>query len=572
MIIGIDLGTTNSLVGIWKNGRAELIPNALGSVLTPSVVSIDEDSSILVGQSAKERLISHPKATASVFKRFMGSNKIFHLSKLHAFSAVELSSLVLKSLKADAESYLNETVTDAVITVPAYFNEHQRQATKHAAEIAGLNVKRLVNEPTAAAMAYGLHESLDDCKFLVLDLGGGTFDVTILELFAGIMEVRASAGDNALGGEDFTQVLFDSFIQKQNEEHNTNDEFWAVYEPLIYAEAEKAKKMLTSQHKAVMTLVIDDVTYQHNISEEDFDKLCEKLWERFRSPIEKSLRDSNNKTKELDSIVLVGGATRMHLLRSRMTRLLGRFPAVNLNPDETIAIGASIQAGLIAEDKALDEVIMTDVAPFSLGVSSSLEIGNNQYKHGIFVPIIERNTIIPTSKVHNFSALDDRQTEVNFHIYQGEARLAEDNIKLGETTINLPRKYHGKASQVPLDVRFSYDVNGLLEVDIDLPDSEESVNLVIQNGATQLSEAQIQASKKKLENLKIHPRDQAENRSLLARAERLYTQRLGMERENLAHIISWFEGILDRQDIDEIKKAKEEMKKNLAVFENDDVF
>lgn len=570
MIIGIDLGTTHSLLAIWQDGAAKLIPNALGSLLTPSVVSVDKDGSILVGQAAKERLVSHPEQTASVFKRFMGSQKIYRLAT-QRFSAEELSALVLKSLKADAEAYLGESVTDAVITVPAYFNDHQRQATKHAAQIAGLNVRRLVNEPTAAAMAYGLHETEADCEFLVLDLGGGTFDVTLLELFSGVMEVRSSAGDNSLGGEDFTEILVQEFI-KRCEPSQPSQEFWNPFMSLLYGEAETAKRTLTHHKQATMIMTVEDVTYRWSVTQAAFEALCEPLFQRFRDPIERAVRDAKLRIKTLDEVVLVGGATRMPIFRQLMTRLLGRFPSVQMNPDETIAIGAAIQAGLVAEDAALDEVILTDVAPYSMGVDTTIAIRDNHYQHGVFAPIIERNTVIPTSKVHTFSPMNDQQTQVQFNIYQGEARLTRDNIKLGELSVTLPSSYRGKATQLPIDVRFSYDINGLLEVDIDMEDSQQRYNLVIQNGAKQLSSEEIDRSRDRLANLKVHPRDQAQNRSLLARAERLYAQHLGFEREQLSRLIGWYESILDEQDTQKIRQANTDLERSLQQFEREDWF
>jgi molecular chaperone HscC len=570
MIIGIDLGTTHSLLAIWQDGEAKLIPNALGSLLTPSVVSIDKDGAILVGQAAKERLISHPEQTASIFKRFMSSQKVYRLGT-QRFSAEELSALVLKSLKADAEAYLGEPVTEAVITVPAYFNDHQRQATKHAAQMAGLNVRRLLNEPTAAAMAYGLHEMDKDSEFLVLDLGGGTFDVTLLELFSGVMEVRASAGDNSLGGEDFTELLVQGFIGRCQPSQPSH-EFWQPYISLLHGEAETCKRTLTHSKQATMTMAVDGVVYTWQVTEAAFETLCEPLFQRFRDPIERAVRDAKLRIKTLDEVVLVGGATRMPVFRQLMTRLLGRFPSVQLNPDETIAIGAAIQAGLVAEDAALDEVILTDVSPYSMGVDTTIEIRENQYQHGVFAPIIERNTVIPTSKVHTFFPMNDQQTKVQFNIYQGEARLTRDNIKLGELSVSLPASYRGKATELPIDVRFSYDINGLLEVDIDMTDSEQRYNLVIQNGAKQLSYDEIKISKDRLSNLKVHPRDQAQNRSLLARAERLYAQRLGYEREQLARLIGWYESILDAQDPQQIRQANADLGQSLEQFEREDWF
>ena len=571
MIIGIDLGTTNSLVSYWQDGKTLLIPNALGGVSTPSVVSVDKHGEILVGQIAKERLISHPHLTASTFKRFMGSQKTYQLGT-QRFSPEELSALVLKSLKQDAEVHLGTTVTDVVITVPAYFNDHQREATKTAAEMAGLNVVRLINEPTAAAMAYGLHEydSSDERKFLVLDLGGGTFDVTLLELFAGVMEVKASAGDNMLGGEDFTHILIDGFIQYQNQHKHTTTEFWQTHLARLYDIAEHAKQQLSHQNHTTLNFTTEEQTYTWSITHQEFETLCTPLLNRFTAPIEQAVRDAKLKIKTLDAIVLVGGATRMPIFKSLVARLLGRFPTASLNPDEAIAIGASIQAGLIMEDKALDELILTDVAPYSLGVETSVEVGNNERRSGIFAPIIERNTVIPTSRVESFSPVHDKQTQIDFSIYQGEARLVKDNIKLGELVVHIPPAYHNKATQVNAQVRFSYDVNGLLEVDISVDGSNKQYNLVIENGAKRLSPQELEASRQKLANLKIHPRDHAVNRNLLARAERLYAQRLGHDRQELGRLIAWFESVLDTQDTDKIRHESVKFTQWLDAIENRD--
>lgn len=554
MIIGIDLGTTNSLVSIWQDGSSTLIPNALGKVLTPSVVSIDKDGQILIGQTAKERLVSSPEVTASAFKRFMGSQKVYQLGK-HRFSPEELSALILKSLKHDAENHLGHGVRDAVITVPAYFNDHQREATKTAAILAGLNVVRLVNEPTAAAMAYGLHSQDTDSerKFLVLDLGGGTFDVTLLELFCGVMEVKASAGDNFLGGEDFTHAIMHGFIQEQYRKHGKDKDFWQAHNAKLYDLAENAKRTLSDGHTATLKLTVDGTEYEHTLDSDDFATLCQPLLARFALPIERAVRDAGLKVRELDAVVMVGGATRMPLFKNFVTKLLGRFATAGLNPDEAIALGAGIQAGLIMEDSALEELVLTDVAPYSLGVETTVRISEHERRSGIFAPVIERNTIIPTSKVEEFSPINDDQKSVDFGIYQGEARLVSDNIKLGEISVAVPHDYRGRASELSIKVRFSYDVNGLLEVDIDTGDKNKQYNLTIENGAKRLNAKEIQASKDKLSALKIHPRDTIANRTLLARAERLYAQRLGHDREELGRLIAWFENLLDSQDTNKIR-------------------
>lgn len=561
MIVGIDLGTTNSLVAVWKDGQACLIPNALGSVLTPSVVSVDDNGQLLVGQAAKERLVTHPALTAAAFKRFMGSQKTYLLGR-RAFRPEELSALVLSSLKADAEAWLGETVSEAIITVPAYFNDIQRNATRIAAELAGLKVLRLLNEPTAAAMAYGLHQADGESQFLVLDLGGGTFDVTLLDLFEGVMEVRASAGDNCLGGEDFTAALAEGFIQHALTHQHQTPAFWETHAAQVLAAAELAKRQLSSGSGQTVTMTVraGEQRIEWSLNEDILLGLSKKLLERIRLPIEKALRDSRVKLSELDEVVLVGGATRMPILRKLVVQMFGRFPATQLHPDEAIALGAAVQAGLTARDAALDEVVMTDVAPYSMGVDTSIRTGENEYAHGQFSPIIERNTVIPASKVQTYYPMHDRQSTVEFGIYQGEARLVKDNIFLGKITVAVPP---GKASEVGIDVRFSYDVNGVLEVDIATSSTGERKQLVIQNDAGALTPEQVQESLRKLAALKIHPREQMENRTLVARAERLFSQSLGVARESVRHHIAVFEAVLDRQNPQEIRHAAARFKEYL---------
>ena len=549
-ILGIDLGTTNSLIAYWHDGKAQLIRNALGSVLTPSVVSLDDDGSILVGQAARERLVSHPAATAAAFKRYMGSSKRYRLGKGHEYSPEELSALVLRSLKADAEAALGMTLREAVITVPAYFNDTQRKATRHAAELAGLHVQRLLNEPTAAAMAYGLHQNGDDQKFLVLDLGGGTFDVTLLDMFAGIMEVRASAGDNMLGGEDFTELLIEGF-RAAHSAINLADAQGA-----LYAAAERAKQTLGSGDTE-MLVNHNGAPLTWHISAADWEKRCEPLLERCRIPIEQALRDANVRAGNLNDIILVGGATRMPVLRKAVARLFGRFPTTGLNPDETVAIGAAIQAGLVAQDKALEEVVMTDVAPYSLGVDVSIQTGHERYEHGIFSPIIERNTVIPVSRMNTYYPVQARQSHLRFEIYQGEAHLVRDNILLGKLDVPLPD--YSNPDEMPVEVRFTYDVSGLLEIDVHLPADDSTHQLTIHNSGKNLDEAALKAAHEKLALLKIHPRDQTENRTLLARAERLYTQRLGDERQYIGQRIALFTAALNSQDARIIRDAAQEL-------------
>jgi molecular chaperone HscC len=345
MIVGIDLGTTNSLIGVWNGGKSELIPNALGSLLTPSAVSVDDDGAVLVGLPARERLLSHPRQSVASFKRYMGSNRAFQLGD-KTFRAEELSALVLQALKADAQAFLGQSISEAIITVPAYFNDAQRKATKAAGEMAGLKVERLLNEPTAAALAYGLQEGAGERKILVLDLGGGTFDVSILEMFEGVMEVRASAGDNFLGGEDFVDVIVDRFIAEVGASagispRSQSDEIHASPR----RQAEIAKRTLTDHEQHEIELVHNGGTTRWSITREDFEAASEPLIRRLRAPIERAIRDANLNPDQVTDLVLVGGATRMPVVRRMAARLFQRLPIAQISPDEVVAHGAAVQAG-----------------------------------------------------------------------------------------------------------------------------------------------------------------------------------------------------------------------------------
>jgi molecular chaperone HscC len=563
MIIGIDLGTTNSLVAVWKDGKAQLVPNSLGDMLTPSCVSLDEDGSILVGKAARERLQTHPERTASVFKRYMGSDKKVGLDN-REFRAEELSAFVLKSLKADAEAFLGETVTEAVITVPAYFSDAQRKATRTAGLLAGLTVDRLLNEPSAAALAYGMHQMGSESRFLVFDLGGGTFDVSILELFEGVMEVRASAGDNYLGGEDITNAIVDLFFQRNNLNSSLRNN--PMFVQRLVASAEAAKRSLSAGQAANVQIHLDGKDIQMDLDEEALDKLCAPLLKRMREPVERALRDTNIRSNELNSIVLAGGATRMPVIKRLVTLMFGRFPTSDINPDEVVALGAAVQAGLKMKDAALDEVVMTDVSPYSLGVEISMRLADGNNADGHFSPVIERNTAVPVSRVKRYFPMDMRQTKVDLRVYQGESRLVKDNILLGRLEVPLP---DNETENKGVDVRFTYDVNGLLEVRASLEGSKESHTLVIQGNPGMLNDAEIAQRLTELEKIKMHPRDSLEMRTLLARADRIYQQVRGDLRNWLGHQIAEFEGVLESQNPRLINAAKSKFSDMLNSVERD---
>lgn len=564
-IIGIDLGTTNSACAIWRDGKPRLIPNRLDQLLTPSVVGVDSGGEILVGESAKHRLISHPKRTAAAFKRYMGSRKIFRLGGLK-FSEVELSSIVLRSLKEDAEVYLKDKVSKAVISVPAYFNDVQRKATKQAGELAGLQVERLINEPTAAAMVYGLHESADNTQFMILDMGGGTFDVTLVELFSGVMEVHASSGDNFLGGEDFTQAIVDQYMQDhQLDKYDLN----ATERQHLYNMLDKVKHALSRKSEVIVEQALKQQNSAWRLDRDGFATLVQPLLKRVQGPIERSLRDSDTSPEDVDQIILVGGATRMQVFRSLISKMFRRLPSGHIDPDIVVGMGTAIQAGLKQKNADLSDIVLTDVCPYTLGTDVINHHDHSGEQGTLYCPIIERNTTVPVSieKTHYTAA--DNQTNVAVGIYQGEARLTKNNVCIGELVVKVPKGPAGKES---IKVRFSYDMNGILDVDVTVVSTGSISSTTIVNSPNTLSEGDIKASREKLARLKFHPRNGEEIRTLIAHLERHFESALGEQRADIGITLSNFEEILERQDPIEIKLWVDKLKERLNDLEMDRLF
>jgi molecular chaperone HscC len=566
LIIGIDLGTTNCAAGVWRDGRVDLIPNSLGHVLTPSAVSLDEAAggTLLVGLEARERQSTHPTTTVTAFKRYMGSSRVTRLGK-REFLPEELSALVLQRLKSDAETFLGEPVTEAVITVPAYFNDKQRKATRRAGELAGLKVERLLNEPTAAALSYGIHNLANESRFLVFDLGGGTFDVSILEIFEGVIEVRASNGDNRLGGEDFNEVLIEDFRGQHGAAFGARDREDPTLHQRLREAAERARRALTEASSTTMSVIWKDAILEKEITTDGFDAAAAPLLTRLREPVLRALRDSGLRSEDLQEIVLVGGSTRMPVVRRAVTRMFGRFPSNAVNPDEAVAIGAAIQAGLKARDAALKEVVLTDVCPYTLGIETTEHIPAGGLRAGIFSPIIERNTVVPASRMSTYSTVRDNQRQIDLKIYQGESRRVSDNVLLGELRVNVPPE---KAGSVGVDVRFTYDINGLLEVEAMVPKTGERRELVIVDDDT-MTPGEIEKRRLALAEIKQHPRDSDANRHALARAERCYEGFLGDQREYVARCIAAFEAVLDRQDPRAVEHARLALIKELDLLEGE---
>ncbi len=552
MIVGIDLGTTNSLVAYFTEEGPKIIPNRLGKNLTPSVVSVDEEGNVYVGETARERMSLYPSSVAQTFKRSMGTERTYNLSG-HLFKPEELSSMVLRALKEDAEVYLGEEVTEAVISVPAYFDDKRRKATKRAGELAGLKVERMISEPTAAAVAYGLYDKNQDTRFLVFDLGGGTFDVSVLELYHNILEVRAVAGDNYLGGEDFTQEMAKLFLQKTKLQIPALSEKEQVR---LLKAAEKAKRAINDESSVNMSFLYKEEQKEAVITAKEYEEACEELLMKIREPVKKSLADAGLKLSDIDEVLLIGGATRLSIVRDFLIRLFRKFPDTKLNPDETVALGAAVQAAMKERREEVKEVILTDVCSFTLGTEVVVEYDEGKFEDGRFCPIIERNTVIPASHTERLYTARDNQTSVRVRVLQGESRFARNNLYLGELEIEVPKGPKGSES---VDVTYTYDINSLLEVEVRVVSTGITKKMIIKGQDNQMTEEEIKKRMEELAYLKIQPRDFEENRLVLLRAERMYEEALGERRQRLDRYITAFEAALKRGDHDEIRETREEL-------------
>ena len=555
MIVGIDLGTTNSLIACFTENGPKIIPNRLGKNLTPSVVSVDQEGNVYVGETARERMSLYPDSVAQTFKRSMGTERDYVLSGRH-FKPEELSSMVLRALKEDAESYLGEEVTEAVISVPAYFDDKRRKATKRAGELAGLKVERMISEPTAAAVAYGLYDKNQDTRFLVFDLGGGTFDVSILELYHNILEVRAVAGDNYLGGEDFTAVMAKLFLQKAKLQLTGLSEKEQVR---LYRQAEKAKCAISDNSQTTMSFLYQENTLEQIITHKEYEEACEELLMKIREPVKKSLSDAGLKLGDIDEVLLIGGATRLSVVRDFLIRLFRKFPDTRLNPDETVALGAAVQAAMKERREEVKEVILTDVCSFTLGTEVVVEYEEGKFEDGRFCPII------PASHTERLYTARDNQDKVRVRVLQGESRFARNNLYLGELEVEVPK---GPKGQECVDVTYTYDINSLLEVEVTVVSTGVSQKMIIKGQDNEMTEEEIRRRMEELAYLKIQPRDYEENRLVLLRAERMYEEALGERRKKLDHYITAFEAALKKGDHDGIMDAREEL--NEILEEEDD--
>jgi molecular chaperone HscC len=566
-IIGIDLGTTHSVAAYMGPDGPTLIPNSLGESLTPSVVGLDDEGHLLVGRPAKEWQVLHPKQCAALFKRRMGDDEPIPIAG-RKFSPEELSSLVLRSLKQDAEAFFKVPVERAVITVPAYFNDQQRKATINAGRIAGFKVERIFNEPTAAALAYGFHEARENKVLLIFDLGGGTFDVSVVELFEGSLEVRASCGESFLGGEDFTRSIAARLLEKAG----TRFERAEMESPLavsrLMQQCEKAKCLLSRQTEANVRMPnrngdLDDSSATVTVTRDEFQTWTRSTLARVEMPVRRVLGDAKIKPSGIDEVILVGGATRMPAVIQLASDLFGKRPQCRLNPDEVVALGAAVQAGLIGRNEMVEDLVVTDVSPFTLGIEISKHFGG-QIQSGFYLPVINRNTTIPVSRVEQVSTVYPNQTQVVVKIYQGEARRVDGNLFLGEFQVTgIPRGPAGQA----VSVRFTYDLNGVLEVEATIVETAKTFSHVITRFAKGLKPDDVQRAVNEMKKLKTHPREDSVNSFLLRRAERLFQELPRAERDYLSNLLDGFEDALESRDPEEIGRHRAVLESFLQQFD-----
>lgn len=557
-ILGIDLGTTNSLGAVFRDGKVELVPNAFGSFLTPSVVSIGDEGEIIVGAVAKERSITHPECTAASFKKDMGTERKYKLGK-RTFLPEELSSFVIRSIVEDAKAYLNEEIEEVIISVPAYFHDKQRVATKRAGALAGVTVHRILNEPSAAAMAAYLDTS-EEQLCLIFDFGGGTLDVSVVDCFNTVIQILSVAGDNRLGGDNFHTIMAEAFLE---ENHLARAQLTDTEYAVLLRQAEKCKRKLTEEQTAEMQMTVQGKLYRKSYTDVQLMEDSSPLLKRIQDVLTRALLDGGLSAQDIDKVIMVGGSSKMPLMQSYVKHLFCNTPVVIQNCDCMIAEGLGFMCGVKARKEEIKDYVLTDICPFTLGI----DVFNRADPQNSYMsPIIERNTVLPCSRVHKFSTIRDKQTKVDIDILQGEHVFAKENLCLGKITVHVPPNKAGKES---VDVRFTYDLNGILVVDVTVLSTGQTLTKVI---SQTMSEEELQSQLKALQKLKIHPKNKTENVLLMEKLKALYEESPLDMREQIQNLISRFELLLDEQDPRKIERYKRYLEAVLAQMSYYDPF
>ena len=551
MIVGIDLGTTNSLVGVYQDGQVKLIPNAFGEYLTPSVVALDDNNEVIVGKVAKERLVTHPDKTVAQFKRFMGTSHKTLLGN-STYTAEELSSFIIRKLVDDAETFLGEKVDEVIVSVPAYFNDAQRYATKLAGKFAGINIDRIINEPSAAALAKKLESEIDDDSFIVVDFGGGTLDISVVELFDNVVEIVSIAGDNRLGGEDFTGAIAEEFMHvNQLKRESISREFYSK----ILLQAEKTKLDLNEKEEVQMSVFDHNKEYRLDLSYQRFYELCHPLLVRIKAVLDRALMDARNSQVSSDNFVLVGGTSKLRLVQDFLSFCINQGVEVSGEPDKMIARGCALLAGIKERQGEIRDLLLSDICPFTLGIEI---IG------GHFSPIIERNSTLPTSRVEQYYTSELGQSHVKVQVYQGEMMKASQNLFLGELDVPVPINHKEHEG---LTVRFTYDLNGILDVEVKIDTTQEVFNHVILQESITLTDQEIKEKQDALARYKINAQETEIYRFLIEKANRLYSMVLGLKREELMTATRQFEEEVKHSSIHHLPKIYQAFSSYLELLE-----